>query len=180
MSEETKGAEPAKKKGFRLSRKATISLSIVGILLATVLGVYLYLKSPVAYHPYEDSVSVEARSANTNLYGTLLAAGYDDAFVDVTDARAYVAYELPFKTQEDPATGEMTKTTERRDAALAQRFVIGAAGALASEAAKVVAVQHVDGVAKLHWEVQMSDLQAFLDGELSESDFETKVTKRDL
>jgi hypothetical protein len=173
-------AAPAKKPRFRLTRGRIIALAIVGVLLATAIGLYVFLTTPPRLDAYEDSVPVESRSDNTNLYATLVAAGYDAPLVDVTGDRAYVAYELPFKTQVDGASGNVTATTDRRDADLAQRFVLGAAGAVASTAAKVVAVQHVDGVAKLVWEASMSDIQSFLHGTLGEADFEAKIAKRTL
>jgi hypothetical protein len=167
MSEEaTLPATRPKKRHLKLY----ITLGVAGLLLATALGFFLYLTQSPDLNEYSDAVGMEERGANTLVYATLASAGYEDLFVSVKPTYIYVGYELP----------RNNSTGQAMDASEAQYFVLGASAPVAPGNGQVVAVQFVDAKPKLSWTVSTNDLVAHLEGRLSASDLEAKITKTPL
>ncbi|MBI2077608.1 MAG: hypothetical protein HYT80_04440 [Euryarchaeota archaeon] len=147
-------------------RKLAIALGSVGGLLVILLGFFLYLLQPVASVGFDDPVDAESRSTNTALYATLLAAGINDPFVDVDEARAYVAYVHP------------NATANESQQVVYQRFVIGAAADAAPDTRQIHVLMYVGKDPRILWTVAMSDVRAYLRGELDADGFDAKIAKQ--
>lgn len=140
----------------------TIILLVV-VVLAVIVGAFLYLSQPAApAQNYEEQVPQAFRSQNADLAGALYTGGIIDPFVDVNNERAYVAYELP--------AGYDPEAT--------QRFVIGASADAAPNTAKLIALQYSAGNPALQWTVQMSDFKAFMNAQLTVEQLEEKIEKK--
>jgi hypothetical protein len=113
---------------------------------------------------YTEEVDLETRALNTNLYASLVSAGFEDPFVDIDLERAYVAYDLP----------------EGFEAEMAQRFVIGAAADAAFDVQQIIVAQYEDEVAQTVWTVEMDDFKAFMMDELSGEELDAKIVKEAL
>ena len=113
---------------------------------------------------YTEEVDLDSRAVNTNLYASLVSAGFEDPFVDVTAERAYVAYDLP----------------EGMEADMAQRFVIGAAADAAFDVEQVIVTQYEGEAPVTVWTVNMEDFKAFMMDELSGEELDAKIVKEAL
>ncbi|HLE46867.1 MAG TPA: hypothetical protein VI818_01115 [Candidatus Thermoplasmatota archaeon] len=149
-----------------MTKGKIITFASVAAVLLLLGGAFLYLLQPVSGVEYEDPVDAESRSLNTALYATLLAAGINDPFVDVNSNRAYVAYVLPNTTA--PTDANIT---------IYQRFVIGAAADAAPDSTKIFALLYAEKDPRTLWSVDMSDVRAYMRGELDAAGLDAKITK---
>ena len=162
---ESDATQDSKPKGRR-HRKLAIGLGSVGVLVVILLGFFLYLLQPVASVGFDDPVDAQSRSTNTALYATLLAAGINDPFVDVDAERAYVAYVHP------------NATANETQQVVYQRFVIGAAADAAPNTGTIHALMYVGKDPRMLWTVAMSDVRAYLRGDLDAAGFDAKIEKQ--
>ncbi len=138
---------------------------VIAIFLILVAGVIYFLVGPMQSTDYKDEVSLQTRSQNTQIVAALMSGGINDSFADVTEERAYVAYELPDGYN-------VTQT---------QRFVVGiAASAILDTSKEIVVLQYVNSTPKLAWTVQMSDFKTFVRGELTIDQLEGKIKQEHL
>lgn len=138
---------------------------VIAIFLILVAGVIYFLVGPMQSTDYKDEVSLQTRSQNTQIVAALMSGGINDSFADVTEERAYVAYELPDGYN-------VTQT---------QRFVVGvAASAILDTSNEIVVLQYINSTPKLAWTVQMSDFKTFVRGELTIDQLEGKIKQEHL
>ena len=140
------------------------------VLVIIIAAAYVLLMQPAApgvdesVPVYEDEVDLDARAMNTDLFAALVSAGFEEPFVDITEERAYVAYDLP----------------EGMEADIAQRFVIGAAADTAFDVPQIIVTQYQDEVPVTVWTVEMADFKDYMNNELSGEELDAKIVKQAL
>ncbi|MEM4255401.1 MAG: hypothetical protein QXR53_03675 [Candidatus Norongarragalinales archaeon] len=140
-----------------------LAIIAIVVVLALAGAAYFLLFAQQGVAEYSDPEEEQALR-NTELYATLLGGGIQEPFVDVSEAQAYVAYELP----------------EGFDSGVMQKFVIGAASASSQGSQKIIAVQYSGGNATTMWTVANADVEAWVNGQLNDEQFESKVEKKSL
>lgn len=130
-----------------------VVLVVAGVLLSTVLGLFLWLRTPHDLQEFSEAVPVAQRSTQGDVQTALLAGGIESSLADVTAERAYVAYDLPASA----SSGDDT-----------QAYVLGVLLDLAKASDKAVIVQYVDEKAVLMWKLDLGDVQAALDSGAAE------------
>lgn len=137
---------------------------LIGIIVVVVLvagaAFFLFAEQPPAeYNNPEENQAI----LNTHLYATLTSGGIKDPFVDVSEQQAYVGYDLP----------------DGFDSEVMQKFVVGAASAGAPGSQKIIAMQYIGGKATTMWTVANADVEAWVNGQMTDEQFGSKVEKKD-
>jgi hypothetical protein len=135
----------------------------IGIVVALLLGGFLFLLTPPSRAEFQDPVDAETRSINAALYASLVAAGVDNPFVDASSERVYVAYTLPEES--------------RAQADTYQRFVIGSSADASPASEYIYAFQYIANEPFQLWIVAMSDFLAYIDGTSTAAEFDAKIQK---
>lgn len=143
-----------------MKRAIIILGSIVAVLALLAGAVLVYANVPNEHAQMQAPADVAAIERNTELATALTVGGLDDAFVDVTDERALVAYDLP----------------EGSDGEFLQDFALGAAAQAAPESARAVIVQNANGTT-LTWDVPMTAVVAYLSGEIDDATLRAAIVE---
>ncbi len=144
-------------------RGLMIGLVTIGVVIALLGGLFLFLLTPPSSAEFSDPVSAGTRSTNAALYAALVAAAIDNPFVDTNEDRAYVAYTLP--------------NTSLAQADTYQRFVIGSAADASPSSEYIYAFQYVGKDPHQLWIVKMSDFLSYVAGDSTIADLEAKIQK---
>lgn len=166
-AEPVKTADPASPadagKPKKRRRGLMIGVITIGVVIAILGGLFLFLLTPPSSAEFSDPVSAGTRSTNAALYAALVAAAIDNPFVDTNEERAYVAYTLP--------------NASLAQADTYQRFVIGSAADASPSSEYIYAFQYVGKDPHQLWIVKMSDFLSYVAGDSTLADMEAKIQK---
>jgi len=139
-------------KGTKMKKWLIALLVFLGLILvaAAILGYFAYLGSQ------DDSIQVNEK--NTDLYAALVAAGINDAVVDITDERVLVSYNLP--------------KLDDKEAYI--YFTLGATSKLSHNSKEIIITEFSDLKAFEEVTVSMEDVKSFSSNTISEEEFMAK------
>lgn len=117
-------------------------------IVALILFVYIPLPS-----------ELELNEQNSDIYSLLVAAGIRDALVDVTREQVIVSYDLPENIGKEESW----------------YYIMGAVAGIAPDSEKLKIQSFVNDKPAEEVAVRIKDIQDYLDGKITESDFKSKL-----
>lgn len=146
MAEDNASKEEPKKK----SGKKRVVLAIVVVILIG-LGVFTFLPTPA-----EEELTLNPK--NSEIYSALVAVGIEEAFVDATEERVIVAYDLPSEIEKE----------------VSWYYIMGTVASIAPDSEKVIIQAFVNDEATEEVTVQMKDIIDFLNERITEEEFKSR------
>lgn len=122
------------------------------ILIFGSLAAFIFIPTPA-----EEEIVLNP--INSDIYSALVAIGIKDAFVDMTQERVIVSYDLPANIQKEASW----------------YYVMGVVASTSSNSGKVIIQAYVNSKATEEVTVQMIDIQEFLNEQLTDAEFTSKL-----
>ena len=153
IADKGKNAKEVGKQKKKSGLKA-ILLGIVFLILIIIAGVGILFALPT-----KTVEEIKLDEKNSNIYSALVAEGISEAFVDATEERVRVIYDLPSSLDKEASW----------------YYVMGVVASISPESKRVIIQASVNGKSGEEVAAQIKDVVDFVDARITEGTFKSKL-----